>query len=130
VRVDEPFELAERVLSEPDRWTADRLKDLVGAGKTRTVRLKAPLAIILAYWTADGLGDGKVRFRSDVYDRDAAVLAALGAEAGIRVKLPPPPGPVEPAVPIEAKAMPVTQVREPEVAAGSGPPGAHPVSRL
>jgi hypothetical protein len=115
------------------------------------VRLKEPMDVILAYWTAEGLGDGRVRFRGDAYGRDAALLAALGGEAGLRVKLPPPaepepvsepvPGPVPPGTgepvtllgpttPTEAKGAPVTQVREPEVAAGASAPGLPPVSRL
>ncbi len=138
VRVDKPFELAERVLGEPDRWSVESLEALVGSGKTRTVRLKEPLTIILAYWTAQGLGDGKVRFRGDIYDRDVAVLAALDGLAPIRVKLPPPPQPApesvpggiegpalspEPAEPKEADASPVapfTPASEPAVAAGTG----------
>jgi murein L,D-transpeptidase YcbB/YkuD len=151
VRVDKPFELAERVLGEPERWSVRSLQGLVASGKTRTVRLKEPMDVILAYWTAEGLGDGRVRFRGDAYGRDATLLAALGREAGLRVKLPPPPepepaldpvpgptppgisepvAPLGPTTPTEAKGAPVTQVREPEVAAGASAPGLPPVSRL
>ena len=144
VRVDRPFELAERVLGQPERYSVASLKDLVATGKTRTVRLKQPLDIILSYWTAEGLGHGGVRFRGDVYGRDAAVLAALDAPARPRVKLPPPPEPAQvpesvPASepdpqatpgaspggpqaprPTEAEKAPVPPVREPEVAASAG----------
>jgi murein L,D-transpeptidase YcbB/YkuD len=136
VRVDQPFELAERVLGDPERWTVDSLKGLVDSGKTRTVRLKEPLAIILAYWTADGLGDGKIRFREDRYGRDAAVLTALDTQTRIRVTLPqppqpvPPPAPAEPDAPTEANAVPVTRLPAPEVAAKPGSVGAGKTSRL
>jgi murein L,D-transpeptidase YcbB/YkuD len=142
VRVDKPFELAELVLDEPDRWSAANLKTLVGSGKTRTVRLKEPLTIILAYWTAEGLGGGQVRFRDDMYDRDAAVLAALTGDARLRVKMPPPlapppqpvpPGndaPAEPTAPQEALHLPPTQAWHPAVAAGVSPPALPPVGQL
>jgi murein L,D-transpeptidase YcbB/YkuD len=144
VRVDRPFELAERVLGQPERYSVASLKDLVATGKTRTVRLKQPLDIILSYWTAEGLGQGGVRFRGDVYGRDAAVLAALDAPARPRVKLPPPPEPAQvpeavpasepdpqttpgaspggpPAPrPTEAEKAPAPPVHEPEVAASAG----------
>jgi len=155
VRVDKPFDLAERILDEPERWNVAALKALVGSGKTRTVRLKAPVDVILAYWTAEGLGDGRVRFRSDAYGRDAALLAALGSEARIRVKLPPPPEPetapevapgpdVEPAppgtggpaapsgpaIPVEAQGAPVSPASSPAVAAEASSSEQAPVSRL
>jgi murein L,D-transpeptidase YcbB/YkuD len=95
VRVDRPFELAERVLGQPERYSVASLKALVATGKTRTVRLRHPLDVILSYWTAEGLGQGGVRFRGDVYGRDAALLAALDAPARPRVKLPPPPEPAQ-----------------------------------
>ncbi len=149
VRVDKPFELAERVLGEPKRWSVESLQGLVSSGKTRTVRLKEPLTIILAYWTADGLGGGKVQFRDDIYGRDATLLAALDEAVGVRVKLPPPPqpaqelapasappgavdpsAPVAPSAPVEAKRLPITQVGETQVAAEAPPPGLQPVEKL
>jgi murein L,D-transpeptidase YcbB/YkuD len=33
--------------------------------------------VLLLYWTAQPLPDGRVMFRNDVYDRDPATLAAL-----------------------------------------------------
>ena len=144
VRVDRPFELAERVLGQPERYSVAGLKELVASGKTRTVRLKRPLDIILSYWTAEGLGHGGVRFRGDIYGRDAAVLAALDGPARLRVKLPPPPEPVpapesvptlelgpeaapdaspgapQAPRPTEAGKPPVTPVREPALTASQG----------
>ncbi len=138
VRVDQPFELAERVLGDPERWSQEDLKAVVGKGKTRTVRLKEPLDIILAYWTADGREDGAVRFRRDMYGRDEAVLTALAGDARMRVQLPPPPPPApEPLpvapesgapapaeapiqTPVQVQAAPVAQTQAPEVAAQTG----------
>jgi len=83
IRVENPMELAELVLN--GRWSEDKLKSLVRSKQTRWLHLKEPLPIILAYWTADTDEDGRVRFREDVYQRDAQVLAALNGEGPLRL---------------------------------------------
>ena len=123
VRVDKPFELAELVLRQPERWDQAKLQQVVDKGKTRSVRLKEPLEVILAYWTAEGLGNGKVRFRSDIYGRDPEALAALDGDPPMTVKLPPDPepepeaepspdDPPEPAAPIKVEAAPAGEVAD------------------
>ncbi len=125
VRVDKPFELAELVLRQPERWDQAKLQQVVDKGKTRSVRLKEPLEVILAYWTAEGLGDGQVRFRSDIYGRDPEALAALDGDPPMTVKLPPDPDPEpepeaepspddppEPAAPIKVEAAPAAEVAD------------------
>jgi murein L,D-transpeptidase YcbB/YkuD len=83
VRVENPMELAELMLD--GRWSQDKLKSMVQSKRTRWLHLKEPLPIILAYWTADTDEDGRVRFREDVYQRDAQVLAALNGEGPLRL---------------------------------------------
>jgi murein L,D-transpeptidase YcbB/YkuD len=91
VRVDKPWELAELVLNDPMRWSQEKLKDLVASKRTRWIRLKEPLSVILAYWTAEAAEGGRVMFREDVYDRDAAVLSALDGNGPVRILFPVPP---------------------------------------
>lgn len=125
VRVDKPFELAERVLRQPEHWDQAKLQQVVDKGKTRSVKLKEPLDVILAYWTAEGLGDGQVRFRSDIYGRDPAILAALDGDRPMTVKLPPEPepepepspdDPPEPTAPIKVEMAPAPQTPTTEAA--------------
>jgi len=49
------------------------------------VRLKRPLTIILAYWTAEGNADGSVLFWDDVYARDATTFRALNGRSRVRI---------------------------------------------
>jgi murein L,D-transpeptidase YcbB/YkuD len=93
IRVERPFELAELVLANPERWNQATFRALVESGQTRTIRLTEPLPVILFYWTAEAREDGTVMFREDVYGRDAAVLEALEGHFTFR---PPanPQGPV------------------------------------
>ena len=48
----------------------------VASGKTTRIDLPEPVPVLLTYFTAWGAG-GEVQFRRDIYDRDAALLAAL-----------------------------------------------------
>lgn len=85
VRVEHPWDLALMVLNDPERWSKDKLQKIVSTGRTRWVHLEEPLPVILAYWTAEAGPQGEVRFREDVYARDAAVLAALDGNGPIRI---------------------------------------------
>jgi murein L,D-transpeptidase YcbB/YkuD len=55
----------------------ERLDTLVAGGKTQTVFLDKPMTVMLLYWTAGGRRRRPSLVLSDVYQRDAAVIAAL-----------------------------------------------------
>ena len=53
---------------------------MLASGKTTTVNLSKPLPVLLQYWTVETVRwEGKVAFRKDIYDRDAAILKGLNA---------------------------------------------------
>lgn len=85
VRVERPMELAELLLGQPERWNQESFDRLIRTGKTRTLHLQRPMPIILSYWTAEADDQGQIRFRTDVYQRDAQVLAALDGRGPIRL---------------------------------------------
>jgi murein L,D-transpeptidase YcbB/YkuD len=85
IRVQRAFELAELVLADP-QWTQESMQQLIATGETRTVNLKKPVPVLILYWTAQPRPDGQVIFRNDIYNRDAATLAAL--DGGFRVPRP------------------------------------------
>ena len=78
IRVENPRELAQRVLDDPawDRTAIDRAID---AGKTLEVSVKRPLTLLLGYWTVQRHEGGRVAYKTDVYGFDAGVLGALKA---------------------------------------------------
>jgi murein L,D-transpeptidase YcbB/YkuD len=75
IRVENPFELAEHLLGSGR--ARDRLDALVASGRTETVFLNEPMTVMLLYWTAEVDAEGRISFFPDVYQRDAAVIAAL-----------------------------------------------------
>ncbi|MEW6995087.1 murein L,D-transpeptidase [Colwelliaceae bacterium MEBiC 14330] len=76
VRVDQPFKLAEHILSDDQTWSAQSLQATVDTAQTTRVNLKKPLDVLLMYWTAAQNSDG-FHFYPDIYKRDQAVLNAL-----------------------------------------------------
>jgi murein L,D-transpeptidase YcbB/YkuD len=79
IRVQEPFELTELVLNDP-QWNRQKIDAVIATKETRTVNLKTPIPVLLLYWTAQPRPDGQMVFRNDVYGRDQATLAALDSD--------------------------------------------------
>jgi murein L,D-transpeptidase YcbB/YkuD len=75
IRVENPLELAGHLLGSGR--AQDRLEALVASGRTETVFLDKPMTVMLLYWTAEVDAQGRISFFPDVYQRDAAVIAAL-----------------------------------------------------
>jgi murein L,D-transpeptidase YcbB/YkuD len=84
IRTEEPFELAEILLDDPDKWNLDRFKIIIDSGQTRSIRLPKPVPVLLFYWTASARPDGTVRFKRDPYQRDAEVLEGLNSDFKFR----------------------------------------------
>jgi len=77
IRVERPRELAVLLLDDPQQWNRAALDRAIDTNQTRTVSLRRPVPLLLAYWTVHLDDDGTLGFRPDIYRRDAAVLAAL-----------------------------------------------------
>ena len=76
IRVEEAAELTAWLLRGAPAWTPTAIRDAMGTGTERTVRLPEPVPVHLIYRTAWS-GHGGARFRPDIYGRDEPVLAAL-----------------------------------------------------
>jgi murein L,D-transpeptidase YcbB/YkuD len=75
VRVENPTELARRLLGRD----AQGIEAEIATGKTKTLRMSAPLPVYVVYWTAFADNDdGTLQFREDAYGRDQPIVAALG----------------------------------------------------
>jgi L,D-transpeptidase YcbB len=76
IRIDKPFELAQLLIGDSIKWSAEDIKSAMSASSERTVSLKNPVDVYIFYLTA--WSDGKqVYYRHDIYGRDQAVLKAL-----------------------------------------------------
>ncbi len=84
IRVEKPFELAELLLNDPEKWNREEIERAIESGKTRTVFLPEPVPVLLFYWTVEIGPDGEVYFKKDLYGRDEAVLEGLNGEFTFR----------------------------------------------
>jgi murein L,D-transpeptidase YcbB/YkuD len=84
IRTEKPFELAEILLNDPEKWNQQSFKQVIDSRKTQTVILPKPVPVLLFYWTIDPEPDGSVRFKTDPYKRDAVVLKGLNGEFKFR----------------------------------------------
>jgi murein L,D-transpeptidase YcbB/YkuD len=83
IRVEHPFELAELLLDDPERWSRAQIDAAVEARGTTRVNLPRDVPVILLYWTVAVDEEGTVHFKRDLYERDAAVLAGLDEEFSV-----------------------------------------------
>ena len=76
IRLDDPLSFAALIL-DSEGWTRAEVDSQIDSGITRTVALKSPLPVYIAYWTVEVDEMGRVHFYNDPYGRDAAALEAL-----------------------------------------------------
>jgi len=70
VRVHEPVELAQYILSDEPKWTEEAIRKAMNSGDEQSVKLKAPLPVHIVYFTVWAAPDGSLEFLKDVYGRD------------------------------------------------------------
>ncbi|MEQ9568626.1 MAG: L,D-transpeptidase family protein, partial [Longimicrobiales bacterium] len=80
IRVERPLELAAHLLEGLPGWDPQRIRASVARRVETTVTLLQPVPVHLQYWTAFLDDDGRLNYRRDLYQRDAAVLDALRAD--------------------------------------------------
>jgi murein L,D-transpeptidase YcbB/YkuD len=57
-------------------WDRSAIDATVKGGATKSVSLKDPIPVLIAYWTA-WVEDDRLQFRNDLYGRDAKILEGL-----------------------------------------------------
>lgn len=77
IRVARPMDLAAFLLQEDEGWTPESIQAAVDSGEQRVVSLLRPMPVVIDYRTAWVDAEGRVQFRSDVYERDRRLAAAL-----------------------------------------------------
>lgn len=85
IRVEDALGLSEWLLQDMPGWDRDRIDVAISSGAERSVSLRPSVQVHLQYLTVVPDDTGGVRFIDDLYQRDAAVLAALdsaGQESG------------------------------------------------
>ena len=77
VRVENPIEFAEVLLSNSTTWTNEDLHYFAGRDKTKVIKLDNPIPIHITYMTAWADEQGVINFRPDIYKRDSHIASTL-----------------------------------------------------
>lgn len=80
IRLSRPIDAAVAVLSGTPGWDRDRINATIATGDRTVANLAQPLPIHITYFTAWS-DHGVANFRSDIYEQDAKLAAALGGRA-------------------------------------------------
>jgi murein L,D-transpeptidase YcbB/YkuD len=84
IRIENPYRFAELLLDGDPDWNRERVIEAVDSLKTRSIRLRNPVEVILLYWTVDVDKNGDVLFKQDIYNRDPPIIKALGKDFSFR----------------------------------------------
>src|SRR5690606_26769164 len=76
IRIENPDQFAKILLDDKD-WDEEKIQEAMHQDEETTVKLDRKIPVVLLYMTFWAGEDGKANFRSDVYDRDVALLKAL-----------------------------------------------------
>ncbi len=80
IRVENPQALAEFVLQDDPEWPRESIRQAMAAGQSRTLRLKNPVTVVIAYGTAVvKQREGPIFFYDDIYGHDQLLRNALQA---------------------------------------------------
>lgn len=76
VRVQNPFELTEYLLDDPENWNKEKIDEVLAESKTKNVSFTKPIYLHLLYWTAWS-DKNLLIFRDDIYGLDAELYKKL-----------------------------------------------------
>jgi len=76
IRVQYPFELAEYLLDDAEKWNLEKIDETINTHKTVQVNFNKKIYIHLLYWTAWS-ENGTLQFRDDLYNFDVDLYEKL-----------------------------------------------------
>ena len=75
VRVGDALGLVTALLSPGPGWSRTQVEATVASGRTQSVKLRAPIPVYVAYFTAEPDGLGGIRYFPDIYRQDRGAQA-------------------------------------------------------
>ncbi|HEV2044320.1 MAG TPA: L,D-transpeptidase family protein [Sphingomicrobium sp.] len=78
IRTENIMDLAKQLLADDGgEWTPEKVDETVASGQSKMAKFVKPLPVYIVYFSAAALNDGTIVSYSDLYSRDAKVIAAL-----------------------------------------------------
>ncbi|WP_323751389.1 L,D-transpeptidase family protein [Marinobacter sp.] len=89
IRVERPFELAEKLLNGNSDWDNDSIRQARSEAEPVKAILKKTVPVHLQYWTTWVDKSGNLQIRQDVYGRDRRLVDALRSDVNGNLQLTP-----------------------------------------
>ncbi|WP_303290474.1 murein L,D-transpeptidase [Marinobacter sp. SS5-14b] len=89
IRIERPFELAERLLAGNSDWDRNRIEQAIDQEEPANAVLENPVPVHLQYWTVWVDSAGRLQIRSDIYGRDRRLIDALRSDSEGNLQLTP-----------------------------------------
>ena len=80
VRLEKPMELAEYLLRENPKWTAEKLDKQLKKRKNKRIILDEPMPIYIIYLTAVSDANGDIIYGNDIYNHDLPLMKVFYKE--------------------------------------------------
>ncbi|MEO7410028.1 MAG: L,D-transpeptidase family protein [Sphingomicrobium sp.] len=78
IRTENIMDLAKELLADDGgEWTPEKVDATIASGQSKMAKFVKPLPVYIVYFSAAALNDGTIVNYSDLYSRDAKVIAAL-----------------------------------------------------
>ena len=91
VRVEGAPSLVEELLVHAGGMERAKVQSALAGKRTQRLNLANPVPLLMAYWTASVSPSGRIDYRNDVYDLDAALARALRAPRPLSTHCAVPP---------------------------------------
>ena len=76
VRVEGVLDLAEYLLNDQEKYTSEKIQEILDSGRTTTIKITKDVKVHHLYWTAWREGD-ETRFAEDIYKQDKEIIQLL-----------------------------------------------------
>lgn len=76
VRVEGVLDLAEYLLNDQEKYTSEKIQEILDSGRTTTIKITKDVKVYHLYWTAWREGD-ETRFAEDIYKQDKEIMQLL-----------------------------------------------------
>ncbi|WP_462249095.1 L,D-transpeptidase family protein [Ferruginibacter sp.] len=77
IRLSDPVKMANYLLKDDAQWPSEKIDSAMNSGKEKYVKVKAPVPVLITYYTAWVDENGLLHFADDIYGHDKAVIEKM-----------------------------------------------------
>ncbi|MEO7264225.1 MAG: L,D-transpeptidase family protein, partial [Ferruginibacter sp.] len=79
IRLSDPAKMANYLLQNQPEWSPSKIEEAMNGGVEKYVKLKAPVPVLITYYTAWVDDAGQIHFAEDIYNHDGPLASKMFA---------------------------------------------------